>query len=68
MPTEQCILQVDPDKLCISSKTVFGDPNAFISCVSSAMSMKEPGNTYVGYVSGGQSTAVTVTEGVLNIM
>jgi hypothetical protein len=23
MPTEQCILQVDPDKLCIFAKTVF---------------------------------------------
>ena len=25
MPTEQWILQVDPDKLCICSKTAFGD-------------------------------------------
>jgi hypothetical protein len=36
MTTEQCILQVDPDKLCICLKTVFGD-SAFISCVSATM-------------------------------
>jgi hypothetical protein len=64
MTTEQCILQVDPDKLCTCSKTVFEDPNAYISCVSSAMSMKEPGNTFVGYVSpNGQSIAAPVKEG-----
>lgn len=68
MPTEQCILQVDPDKLCICSKTVYGDPNVFISCVSSAKSTKEEGNTYVGYVSNGGSIATPVTEGVSQIM
>ena len=68
MPTEQCILQVDPDKLCICSKTVFEDPNTFISCVSSEMSTTEPGNTYVGYVSGGRSMTAHIMEGVLIIM
>jgi hypothetical protein len=49
MLTEQCILQVDPDKLCICSKVAFGDSSGIsISCVSAAMSMKEPGNTYLG--------------------
>jgi len=65
MPTEQCILQVDLDKLCICSKTVFGDSNSFISCVSSAMSMKDPGNTYVGFCSDGKSSAAGVRDGVL---
>ena len=50
MPTEQCILQVDPDKLCICSKVAFGDSSR-ISCVSAAMPMKEPGNTYLVYSS-----------------
>jgi hypothetical protein len=48
MPTEQCILQVDPDKLCIVAKTVFENSNT--SCLSSAMSMKEPDNIYLGYI------------------
>jgi hypothetical protein len=66
MPTEQCILQVDPDKLSICTKTVFGDPNAFISCVSSAK--KQPNNfTYVGYVSNGRSTVTPIIEAYLNI-
>jgi hypothetical protein len=56
MPTEQCILQVDPDKLCIFAKTVFEDSNMSICCMSSAMSMKEP-TTYLGYVSGSISFA-----------
>ena len=67
MPTEQCILQVDPDKLCICSKTVFEHPNTFISCVSSEMSTTEPGNIYVGFVSGGRSMAAHIMEGVLII-
>ena len=62
MPTEQCILQVDQEKIYICSKTVFSDSNAFISCVSAAMSMKGPGNTYVGFCSDGKSSAdVSVT-------
>ena len=66
MTTEQCILQVDPDKLSICTKTVFGDPNAFISCVSSAK--KQPNNfTYVGYVSNGRSTVTPIIEAYLNI-
>jgi hypothetical protein len=56
MPTEQFILQVDPDKLCIFVKTVFGDSKTSICCMSSAMSMKEP-NAYLGYVSGNFSYA-----------
>ena len=52
MPTEEPIhvLEVDPDKLCICSKTVHR--GIFISCMSSLMSMKEPGNIYVGFDSG----------------
>ena len=56
MTTERCILQVDPDKLCIFAKTVFEDSNMSICCMSSAMSMKEP-NAYLGYVSGNFSYA-----------
>jgi hypothetical protein len=48
--TERCILQVDPDKLCIFAKTVFEDSNMSICCMSSAMSMKEP-NAYLGLTS-----------------
>ena len=50
---EQCILQVDPDKLCIVAKTVFENHNTL--CVSSAMSMKEPDDIYLGYISGRNS-------------
>ena len=64
MPTEQFILQVDPDKLCISSKTVFEYPNVFISCVSSTMH----GTTYGGFVSNGHSIAVPLIESVLNLL
>jgi hypothetical protein len=52
---EQCILQVDPDKLCIVAKTVFENSNT--SCVSSAMSMKEPRHIYLGYISEEKSYA-----------
>ena len=55
MPTEQCILQVDPDKLCICVKTVFENSSASISCVSAAMSMKQPCGTYLGYIDGAVS-------------
>ena len=67
MPTEQCILQVDPEKIYICSKTVFRDSNAFISCVSAAMSMKVPGNTYVGFCSDGKSSAARVSDGVVYV-
>jgi hypothetical protein len=50
MPTERYILLVDPDKLNICSKLVLNE-FTFISRVSSAMSKKEPGDTYVGCVS-----------------
>ena len=53
MTTEQCILQVDPDKLCIFAKTVFEHSSKSICCMSSAMSMKEPNNAYVRYILGG---------------
>ena len=64
MTTEQHILQVDPDKLWICSNTVLGERGTFISCVSSTMSMKEPGNIYVGFASNGPSCAASVMEGV----
>ena len=67
MPTEQCILQVDQEKIYICSKTVFSDSNAFISCVSAAMSMKGPGNTYVGFCSDGKLSAGRVSGGVLYV-
>ena len=61
MTTEQCILQVDPDKLCICSKVAFGDSSGIsISCVSAAMSRKEPGNTYLVYSS--RSNGVSFVE------
>jgi hypothetical protein len=52
MPTEEPmhVLELDPDKLCICSKKV--PRGIFISCVSSAMSMKELCNIYVGFDSG----------------
>jgi hypothetical protein len=67
MPTEQCIFQVDQEKIYNCSKTVFSDSNAFISCVSAAMSMKGPGNTYVGFCSDGKSSAARVSGGVLYV-
>jgi hypothetical protein len=67
MPTEQCILQVDPEKIYICSKTIFRDSNAFISCVSAAMSMKVPGYTYVGFCSDGKSSAARVSDGVVYV-
>ena len=67
MPTEQCILQADDEKIYICSKTVFSDSNAFISCVSAAMSMKGPGNTYVEFCSDGKSSAARVSDGVLYV-
>ena len=59
---EQCILQVDPDKLCIVAKTVFENSNT--SCVSSAMSMKEPRHIYLGYISGEKSCVKRFRGGV----
>jgi hypothetical protein len=64
MTTEQCILQVDPDKLCIVTKTVFGNSSTSISSVSSAISMKGPDNTYLGYIVGGHSHANSLSAGV----
>jgi hypothetical protein len=64
MPTEQCILQVDPDKLCIFAKTVFGDSSKSICCMSAAMSIKEPSNTYLGYMSGNYSHVKCFQGGV----
>ena len=66
MPTEQFILQVDPEKLCICFKTVFGDPYAYISCVSSSKEQPD-NNTYVGYTSKGRPNAAPITEFYLNI-
>jgi hypothetical protein len=61
MPTEQCILQVDPDKLYICSKVAFGDSSGIsIYCVSAAMSLKEPGNTYLVYSS--RSNGISCVE------
>ena len=60
---QQCILQVDPDKLCIVAKTVFENSN--MSCVSSAMSMKEPDHIYLGYISGQKSYVKRFLGGVL---
>jgi hypothetical protein len=67
MLTEQCILQVDQEKIYICSKTVFRDSNTFISCVSAAMSMKGPGNIYVEFCSDGKSSAARVSDGVLYV-
>jgi hypothetical protein len=67
MPTEQCILQVDQEKIYIYSKTVFRDSNTFISCESAAISMKGPGNIYVGFCSDGKSSAARVSDGVLYV-
>jgi hypothetical protein len=64
MPTEQCILQVDPDKLCIFAKTVFWDSRKSICCMSSTMSMKEPVNAYIEYMSGNYSRAKPFRGGV----
>ena len=67
MLTEQCILQVDQEKIYICSKTVFRDSNTFISCESAAISMKGPGNIYVGFCSDGKSSAARVSDGVLYV-
>ena len=60
---EQCILQVDPDKLCIFVKTVFGDSSKSICCVSSAMSMKQSAYTYLGYMSEYSASCVKLFNG-----
>ena len=61
---EKCILQVDPDKLCILAKAVLEDSTMSMSCVSSAMSMKEPENTYLGHMLGDASFVKRLRAGV----